>query len=247
MSGDLLFSYPPLIIGTLVRRYKRFFADIQLASGEVITAHCPNTGPMTGVCTVGSLVGVSRSDNPKRKLAYTWEMIQINDIWVGINTGLPNKVIKLALEQGKIPELRGNYSQIRAEVPYGRENKSRIDVLLVDADLPVRIYLEIKNTTLAENNIALFPDTTTTRGQKHLRELMDLLPDARPIMLYFINREDCLYFSPGDAYDPTYGQLLREAVEKGVQVLPCRFAISTQGIRYLGLAEMILPEQFLYN
>lgn len=240
MSGDLVFSYPPLIAGTLVRRYKRFFADIQLASGEVITAHCPNTGSMAGVCTEGSAVCVSPSDNPKRKLAYTWEMIQVNDTWVGINTGLPNKVIKLALEQEKIPELRGNYSQVRAEVPYGKEKKSRIDLLLVDSASTSPIYLEIKNTTLAQNDVALFPDTTTTRGQKHLRELMDLLPEARPIMLYFINREDCFYFAPGDAYDPTYGQLFREAVQKGVRVLPCRFAISPQDIRYLGLAETIL-------
>lgn len=240
MSGDLLFSYPPLITGILLRRYQRFFADIQLASGEVITAHCPNTGPMTGVCTLGSPVCVSRSDSPKRKLAYTWEMIQVNDIWVGINTGLPNKVIKLALEQGKIPELQGDYSQIRPEVPYGKEKKSRIDFLLVDSHSPAPIYLEIKNTTLSENNVALFPDTTTTRGQKHLRELINLLPDARPTMLYFINREDCLYFSPGDAYDPIYGQLLREAMQKGVRVLPCRFAISPQNISYLGLAKIVM-------
>ena len=239
MSGEYLFSYPPLISGILVRRYKRFFADIQLPSGEIITAHCPNTGPMTGVSTVGSPVCVSRSDSPQRKLAYTWEMIQINNTWVGINTGLPNKVIKLALEQGQIPELKGNYSQIRSEVPYGKDKKSRIDLLLVDADSSAPIYLEIKNTTLSQDNIALFPDTTTTRGQKHLRELMDILPDARPTMLYFINREDCLYFSAGDAYDPIYGQLLREAIQKGVRILPCRFAVSPQGIRYLGLAQVV--------
>jgi sugar fermentation stimulation protein A len=240
MSGDLVFSYPPLIFGNLIRRYKRFFADIQLASGEVITAHCPNTGPMLGVCIAGSPVAVSHSDSPKRKLAYTWEMIQVDDTWVGINTAMPNKVIKLALEQGKIPELSGNYRQIRPEVPYGKDKKSRIDLLLIEATSAAPIYLEIKNTTLAQDNVALFPDTTTTRGQKHLKELMDLLPEARPTMLYFINREDCFYFSPGDAYDPTYGQLFREAVQKGVEVLPCRFAVSPQEIRYLGLAKIIL-------
>lgn len=240
MSDEYLFSYPPLISGTLVQRYKRFFADIQLASGELITAHCPNTGPMTGVCTVGSPVYVSRSDSPQRKLAYTWEMIEVNNAWVGVNTGLPNKVIKLALQQGKIPELKANYHQIRPEVPYGKDKKSRIDFLLVDAAVSAPIYLEIKNTTLSQGNLALFPDTTTTRGQKHLRELMELLPDARPTMLYFINREDCLYFAPGDAYDPVYGQLFREAREKGVKILPCRFAISPQGIRYLGLAPIMI-------
>jgi sugar fermentation stimulation protein A len=240
MPGEYLFSYPPLISGSLVRRYKRFFADIELASGEIITAHCPNTGPMIGVCQVGSPVYVSRSDNPQRKLAYTWEMIKVNNTWVGINTAMPNKVIKLALERGEISELKGTYSQIRPEVPYGKDKKSRIDFLLVDTEASAPIYLEIKNTTLAEGNVALFPDTTTTRGQKHLRELMDVLPYGIPIMLYFINREDCLSFSVGDTYDPIYGQLLREAREKGVKILPCRFAISPQGICYLGLAELMI-------
>ena len=239
MTKDLFFTYPELIPGILVRRYKRFLADIQLSSGDLITAHCPNTGPMIGVCDHGSSVFVSRSDNPKRKLAYTWELIQVNNTWVGINTSLPNKVIKLAIEQGGIPELKANYCQIKSEVPYGKGRKSRIDLKLVKADDNQPIYIEIKNTTLAENNHALFPDTTTIRGQKHLLELMDLLPEARPIMLYFINRNDCEYFSVGDAYDPTYGQLLRQAMKQGVEVLPCRFDISPKGIRYLGQAELL--------
>ena len=238
MTTDLLFTYPKLTPGILVRRYKRFLADIQLSSGELITAHCPNTGPMIGVCAQGSPVFVSRSDNPKRKLAYTWEIIQVNKTWVGINTSLPNKVIKLAIEQEAIPELKANYCQIKSEVPYGKERKSRIDLKLVEANNDQPIYIEIKNTTLAENNHALFPDTTTTRGQKHLSELMDLLPDARPIMLYFINRKDCTHFSVGDAYDPTYGQLLRQAMKQGVEVLPCRFDVSPEGLRYLGQAEL---------
>ena len=238
MKKDLLFSYPKLIPGTLIRRYKRFLADIQLSSGEEITAHCPNTGPMIGVSNEGSSVFVSRSDNPKRKLAYTWELIQVNKTWVGINTSLPNKVVKLAIEQGKIPELSANYHQIKSEVPYGKHRKSRIDLQLLEVNDERPIYIEIKNTTLAENNQALFPDTTTTRGQKHLLELMDLLPDARPIMLYFINRNDCTDFGVGDAYDAKYGQLLRQAMRQGVKVLPCRFDISPQGIRYLGQAKL---------
>ena len=233
-----LYQYPSLVPGILIRRYKRFFAEIELASGEVITAHCPNTGPMTGVCTLGSPVQVSRSDSPKRKLPYTWEMIQVNDnepTWVGVNTGLPNRVIQLALEQHLFSEL-GDYSEIRREFLYGTE-KSRVDFLLTGKDC---IYLEVKSVTLTQGTVALFPDTVTTRGQKHLRELMALPPQVKPVMLYFINRGDCFSFAPSDRFDPVYGQLLREAVTAGVAVLPYRFEITPIGIRYLGLAQLFL-------
>ncbi|MGK7891816.1 MAG: DNA/RNA nuclease SfsA [Leptolyngbyaceae cyanobacterium] len=268
------YSYPPLLSGRLLKRYKRFMADIELESGDTITAHCPNTGPMTGVCQVGSRVMVSQSDNPKRKLAYTWELIEVQDngpTWVGINTALPNQVMKSALLAHLIPEL-GQYDQVRPEVPYGKERKSRIDFLLksqeAEADrsppssnpdqgtldlgdiiqitttaspIDTRpVYVEVKNTTWATGTTALFPDTVTTRGQKHLHELMAIVPDARAVMLYFINRGDCLRFSPGDDTDPTYGQLLRQAIAQGVEVLPCRFSISPTEIRYLGLADLVL-------
>ncbi|MGC1392782.1 MAG: DNA/RNA nuclease SfsA [Coleofasciculaceae cyanobacterium] len=237
----IIYTYPTLEIGILLKRYKRFFADIELSSGEIITAHCPNTGPMTGVSTVGSLVQVSHSNNPKRKLAYTWEMIQVNDkqpTWIGVNTAMPNRIIKLALEQKLFPEL-GNYSTIRSEVPYGDKLKSRVDFLLTDEqrDGSIPIYLEVKSVTLSEGNTALFPDTVTTRGQKHLRELMALIPQARAVMLYFINRSDCTSFAPCDSADAVYGELLRQAVERGVEVLPYRFEITPQAISYLGLAE----------
>lgn len=302
MMSDWLYQYPPLYPGILLKRYKRFFADIELASGEVITAHCPNTGPMTGVCTIGANVQVSYSDNPKRKLAYTWEMIEVCDTeptWVGINTALPNRVIKLALEKRLFPQL-GNYERIQGEVPYGLEKNSRVDFVLFqsleeshnsvqvkaglnstisqsnllpqDGELisptylnklnnvcasltsasllpkysfnekeltlpPRTIYLEVKNTTFTNGKLALFPDTVTERGQKHLRELMALLPAIRPVMLYFINRGDCTSFAPGDNTDPVYGKLLREAVAKGLEILPCRFEVTPVGIRYLGLAK----------
>lgn len=271
---DWIYHYPTLEAGILLKRYKRFFADIQLTSGEVITAHCPNTGPMTDVSTPGSLVQVSHSNNPKRKLSYTWEMIQVNDnqpTWVGINTSLPNRIVKLILEQRLIPELADACREIRGEVPYGKDLKSRIDFLLTGNPTRVMtqgellvassemsaslkdstqllctdsekrpIYLEVKNTTWAKGTLALFPDTVTTRGQKHLRELMALVPQARAVMLYFINRGDCTHFAPGDVGDPVYGQLLREAVARGVEVLPCRFNVTPEGIRYLGLAELRL-------
>lgn len=238
MKYDWIYRYSTLYPGILLRRYKRFFADIELATGEVITAHCPNTGPMTGVCTPGSLVQVSLSNNPKRKLSYTWEMIQVCDnepTWVGINTALPNQVVKLLLEKRLIPQL-GNYSQIRGEVVYGLDKSSRVDFLLTGSDTELPIYLEVKNTTLAQGKLALFPDTVTTRGQKHLRELMGILPQARAVMLYLINRGDCTEFAPGDCADPVYGKMLREAIAFGLEVLPCRFDTKPEGIRYLGLA-----------
>ncbi|NBO31163.1 MAG: DNA/RNA nuclease SfsA [Cyanobacteria bacterium WB6_1B_304] len=241
--SPLIYSYPPLLQGYLIKRYQRFLADIQLESGEVITAHCPNTGPMTGVCEVGSRVQVSHHQNPKRKLAYTWEMIEVkqgdNDcpVWVGINTALPNRVVQLAIQHQLIPEL-GTIIQIQWEVAYGQDGKSRIDLLLTGEPGERPIYLEIKNTTWSQGDLALFPDTVTTRGQKHLRELMMLPPDCRAVMLYFINRGDCRRFAPGDTADPTYGMLLRNAMAQGVEVLPCRFFISPLGISYLGLADI---------
>jgi sugar fermentation stimulation protein A len=238
--ANWLFPHPPLYPGILIKRYKRFFADIELTSGEVITAHCPNTGPMTGVNIPGRRVMVSRSNNPKRSLAHTWELIEISEYpstWVGTNTALPNRVIQSALAAHLFPEL-GDYSTIRTEVPYGQDNKSRIDFLLTGEECDRPIYIEVKNTTWAQGQLALFPDTVTTRGQKHLRELTMLLPTARAVMLYFINRGDCTQFAPGDSADPVYGQLLREALSLGLIVLPCRFEQTPEGIRYLGLAPL---------
>ncbi len=235
----LIYQYPPLTPGILLKRYKRFLADIQLDSGEVITAHCPNTGPMTGVCTPGSPVFISHSSNPKRKLPYTWELIQVNDLkptWVGINTALPNRIIKLALQQYLFPEL-GEYDEILSEIPYGEQHKSRIDFLLKKNNH--QIYLEIKNTTWSNGEIALFPDTVTTRGQKHLRELIQVKQAGdRAVMLYFINRSDCVKFAPGDKTDPKYGELLRVAIQAGVEIIPCRFDIQPNAIAYLGLADL---------
>ncbi|MBE9014982.1 DNA/RNA nuclease SfsA [Chroococcidiopsidales cyanobacterium LEGE 13417] len=233
----MLYTYPPLHAGILLKRYKRFLADIELETGEVVTAHCANTGPMTGICTPGSRVLVSYSSVTTRKLPYTWEAIEVNDnepTWVVVNTALPNRIVKLALAQKLFPEL-GSYSQIRCEVPYGADRKSRVDFLLT-GDRP--IYIEVKSTTWAQQRLAMFPDTETIRGQKHLRELSALLPHARAVMFYAINRGDCTQFAPGDAADPVYGQLLREAMQLGLEVLPCRFEVTPVGVRYLGLADL---------
>ena len=238
---SLIYRYSPLFLGRLIKRYKRFLADIELETGETITAHCPNTGPMTGVSIPDAKVLVSKSDNPKRKLAYTWEAIAINSVWVGTNTAIPNRVIKLALQQKLFPEL-ADYDTVRSEVPYGKDKKSRVDFLLSGNDDKSVIYIEVKSVTLSKGKLALFPDTVTTRGQKHLKELTDLVPEARAVMLYFINRGDCDRFAPSDTCDPLYGELLRSAVAKGVEVLPYRFEIMPDGISYLGKANFLLHE-----
>jgi sugar fermentation stimulation protein A len=239
-KSEVIYKYPLLFPGTLIKRYKRFFADIELDNGEVITAHCPNTGPMAGIYIPGNRVWVSHSNNPKRKLKYTWELIEVSDngpVWVGVNTMLPNRVTKLLLEKRCIPEL-ASYEQLKTEVSYGQEN-SRIDFVLTDV-AGKRTYVEVKNTTWVQGQQALFPDAVTTRGQRHLREMTALLPDERVCMLYFINRGDCLSFAPGDAADPHYGQLLRQAVAAGMAVFPCRFDVSPSGLIFQGLATLDL-------
>lgn len=227
----LLYTYPTLQTGQLQKRYKRFFADILLATGEMITAHCANTGPMTGVAIPGRPVLVSHHSDPKRKLAYTWELIHLEDTeptWVNINTARPNPVIRELLKLYGLPEVQ-DYQHINPEMPYGTEG-SRIDFCLTGGEKP--IYIEVKNTTWVQGTLALFPDTVTTRGQKHLRELIRLVPQSRAIIIYFIGRGDCTHFAPGDSADPEYGRLLRQAVQAGVEVLPCQFEVTPTGITY---------------
>lgn len=234
-----VYTYPDLITGHLVSRYKRFFADIELENGEVITAHCANTGPMTGVCKLGSPVLVSHHPSPKRKLAYSWEAIYLDEQWIGINTSLPNRVIGHMLDHHLLPELEP-YNTVKGEVAYGNE-KSRIDFLLTNGeDSSQKTYVEVKNTTWCMGSLALFPDTVTTRGQKHIRELMSVLTeDTSAALIFFINRGDCDRFAAGAEADPEYARLLKEAIAKGVKVLPCRFAIEPPKITYLGLAELV--------
>ncbi len=241
--ADLIYAFGPLVFGTLVRRYKRFFAEVALDSGETITAHCANTGPMTGISTLGSRVALSLSDNKKRTLPYSWELIELAGVWVGVNTALPNRVIRRCLEERILP--LGSYEGIRPEVPYGVEG-SRIDYLLTGDSA---LYLEIKNTTWTaqcpEGQRAIFPDTVTTRGHKHLRELTLLAQTGvRAAILYFINRGDCVSFSPGVSADPEYARLLDLAVRAGVMVLPYGFEVSPAGLRPQGLVPLILePER----
>jgi sugar fermentation stimulation protein A len=205
----------PLHPGTLIRRYKRFLADVELATGETVTAHCPNTGSMKGCILTGNPVLLSFNDSPHRKLRYTWEMVKVNSLWVGINTGLSNKLTYEAIEKGTIRELAG-YETIRPEVKYGVN--SRIDLLLSGS--PGLCYVEVKNVTLVKGDVALFPDAVTQRGQKHLHELMRMVQAGnRGVIFFVVQRGDACCLSPADEIDPEYGRLLRLAVKNGVEAI----------------------------
>jgi len=219
---------PDLIPGRLIKRYKRFLADIELEDGSVVTAHCPNSGSMLGCNLPGSPVLLSLSPNPNRKLAYTWELLQVNGFWVGLNTMLPNRLAEEAILDGTIVELQG-YPKLRREVAYGSE-RSRIDILLEDDGK--RCYVEVKNVTLVEGGLALFPDAVTARGQKHLRELMEMVRNGdRGVLLFTVQRGDGNAVAPADRIDPEYGRLLREAVANGVEALAYRAEVQPEQIR----------------
>ena len=207
------FEDPP-IVGRFLRRYKRFFADVEV-DGEVIVAHCPNTGSLLGCKQEGAPAWLRDSKDPKRKLRFTWQAIRIDGAWVNVDTGLPNRVVAEALAAGEIPGLEA-YTQAKREVKYG-EN-SRIDVLLSGADLP-DCYVEVKNTTLKEDGDALFPDAVTERGLKHLGELTKVVAQGmRAVQLFFVSRADVRVFRPADSIDPAYANGLRAAAAAGVEI-----------------------------
>ena len=189
----------PLTSGLLLRRYKRFLADVELADGTVITAHCANSGSMLRCAAPGSPVLLSRSDNPSRKLTHTWELVHADGCWIGINTSMPNRLAREGIEQGIVTELQG-YERIRQEVCYGSE-RSRIDLLLEEPGL---CYVEVKNVTLVmEDGMARFPDAATIRGQKHLRELMTMVESgARAVNFFVVQHGNATAVAPADSIDP---------------------------------------------
>ncbi|HHP7235629.1 MAG TPA: DNA/RNA nuclease SfsA [Desulfobacterales bacterium] len=222
------FTWPPLIRGTLERRYQRFLADVVLEDGRTVTAHCPNTGSMAGCCEPGRPVYISRHDDPRRKLKYTWQLIHMPGSLVGINTLVPNRLVAAAVRSGVVPELKAAVD-VRPEVRVGRN--SRIDLLLTDSD-GGRCYVEIKNCSLVEDGRAMFPDAVTTRGRKHLQEMQTLAAAGhRCVMFYFVQRMDADCFYPADWIDPAYGAALRQAAAGGVEVLAYDTAIDLAGIR----------------
>ena len=214
----------PLVRGRLIKRYKRFLADVQLDSGKTITASCANTGSMLGLLHENVPVWLSEHDSPTRKYRHTWEMVE-NDmgngpVLVGINTSHPNKIVAEAIAAKRIKPLAGYASQ-RREVKYGKN--SRIDILLED-DKKGRCYVEIKNVHLSRaKGTAEFPDSVTTRGAKHLRELADMAREGhRAVMVYLIQRPDAKRFTLADDIDPDYAAAFRDAADAGVEAFAYR-------------------------
>ncbi len=217
----------PLISGFLLKRYKRFLADVRLETGEVVTAHTPNSGSMKGLVDPGNQVFLSFHDLAQRKLKYTLEIIRIGEVMVGVNTHRPNRLVEEAILQGKIPEL-SDYIHLRREVPYGKN--SRIDLLLQQSDRE-DCFVEVKNVTLAQGDCAYFPDAVTQRGLKHLWELSDQVQrGCRAVLCFVVQREDVKEVAPADEIDPTYGQALRQVARQGVEILAYQAKVSPQSI-----------------
>ncbi|NTV12672.1 MAG: DNA/RNA nuclease SfsA [Desulfobulbaceae bacterium] len=215
----------PLQPATLLRRYKRFLADVQLPDGREITVHCPNSGSMLGCGAPGLAVMISRAVNPDRKYPCTLEMVKVGRTWVGVNTALTNRLVREALEAGLFPEL-GEIHAIRPEVKTGH---SRLDFRLETA--AGTTWVEVKNCSLAEGNTALFPDAVTERGTRHLRELLSLRQAGqRAAIIFCVQRDDAEYFAPAAAIDPRYANTLAEVSEQGVLALAGRTAISPVAI-----------------
>lgn len=224
----------PLVRGRLIKRYKRFLADVKLDSGKTITASCANTGSMLGLLHEDVPVWLSEHDSPTRKYRHTWEMVE-NDmgegpVMVGINTAHPNKIVAEALEQKRIKPLAG-YETQRREVKYGKN--SRIDILLEDPKKG-RCYVEVKNVHLSrKKGNAEFPDSVTARGTKHLNELADMVREGhRAVMVYLIQRADAKRFSLADDIDPDYAAAFAEAMEVGVEALAYRCKLDADGITF---------------
>lgn len=221
----------PLVSGRLIRRYNRFLSDVRLDSGEIVKAHCPNPGSMMGLKDEGLKVWLEPNDDPKKKLKFGWRLVEFdNGHWVGIDTAVPNRVVKEALEAGDVSELRV-YRTVRPEVKYG--TNSRVDFLLTQDGLP-DAYVEVKNVhLLREDDWAEFPDSVTTRGAKHLAELSEMVAQGhRAVMLYLVQRTDCARLKMASDLDPGYARAFEDACKAGVQMICYDTRISTEGVSF---------------
>jgi sugar fermentation stimulation protein A len=219
-------QWPRLIEGVLIKRSKRFLFDVRLRNGRTVTAHCPNTGSMTGCCEPGCAVYLSRSAKRDRALPYTLELTRMDTTLIGVNTMVPNRLVKESIMAGRLPQLSG-YPTLRSEVPCGAN--SRIDLLLENGT--ERCYVEIKSCTLVIDRTAFFPDAVSSRGLKHLHELeTQVKAGNRCVMFYLVQRMDAGAFRPADHIDPAYGKALRSAHSKGVEILVYDTTIALKNI-----------------
>ncbi|MFQ5985576.1 MAG: DNA/RNA nuclease SfsA [Alphaproteobacteria bacterium] len=217
----------PLLRGRLVRRYKRFLADVECKDGTVVTAHCPNPGSMLGLDAPGAEVWLSPARAPRRRLPYSWELVRVGGHLVGVNTAHPNRIVEEGIRAGKVPEL-GGYATLRREVAYGRN--SRIDLLLEAPDRPP-CYVEVKNVHLKRGRLAEFPDAVTRRGAKHLTEMADMVAAGfRAVTVYLVQREDCEGFAVAADIDPDYARALKAARARGVETICYGCRLTTRSI-----------------
>jgi sugar fermentation stimulation protein A len=223
-----------LVHARLIKRYKRFLADVRLDNDEIITVHCPNTGSMKNCAEENAEIWLSDSDNPKRKYRYTWEYLKTSrGHYIGVNAGKANQLVLSAIREDLVPPLAG-YETIRPEVKYGDEN-SRIDLLLQDSKRQ-DCYVEVKSVTLLEDpaarGIGYFPDAVSERGAKHLRELIKMAQSgARSVLFFCVQHTGIQEVRPADHIDSEYGKLLRKALDSGVEVLAYKVRKSNKGFR----------------
>lgn len=216
----MIFS-SPLVHGKLIKRYKRFLADIKLDNGEIVVAHCTNSGTMKSCLEESADVYLTHIDDPKRKTKFTWEMIRIDQKWVGINTGWPNALAFEAIKNQEIEKLKG-YTFVKREVKF---SDSRFDVYCENDN--EKCFVEVKNVTLKEGDFALFPDAVTTRGLKHLKTLIEVKKQGyRAVMLYIIQRSDVTKFGPAKEIDPDYAVALKEAASNGVELIAIKAKVN---------------------
>jgi sugar fermentation stimulation protein A len=229
-EGEFLIWDKPLVEATILKRYKRFLADVSI-EGKVLTAHVPNTGSMVSCWEPEWKCALSISDNPNRKMSHTLELIHNGESWIGVNTANANKLAKLWLTQDLLPELKG-YTKVNPEKKIG---DSRVDFFLEGHPTHPDCYVEVKSVTLRVNDHAQFPDAVSERGQKHLRELMQIKKSGlRAVMLFIVQREDVKSFSPASNIDPVYAGLLKEAHLCGVEILVYGCSFETQSIGLKG-------------
>ena len=227
----------PTVEGKFLRRYKRFFADVELDDGSVVTAHCPNTGSLIGCLEEGRRAVLRDSQDDSRKLRYTFQAIRVGETLVNVDTSLPNAAVFEAIGLGLLPELTG-YDEARREVVYGKN--SRIDVLLTRKSGEL-CYIEVKNTTYAVGRAAAFPDAVTERGLKHLGELTRMVKAGhRAVQFFFVSRDDVDHFRPADEVDPVYAKALRKAAKAGVEILAYSNAVRPDSIELHRRLEIVL-------
>ena len=222
--------FPPLIEGRLIRRRQRFLLDVELASGEVVTASVPNTGSLLSCVIAGRPVWLVDSPSTHRKYRYRWLLVRPHRSLVCIDTSVPNSVVYDAARNQQIEELAGFHEYV-PEVPYGQN--SRVDLLcrVHHSDMLRRIWVEVKSTTLVRECVAYFPDAVTLRGRKHLQELMRMVEHGEEAMqIFFVQRKDCEYFKPADDIDPEYGKELRRAAAAGVVILALQADVTKRKI-----------------